>query len=66
MAPGLLPIAVQTAAATMSVGATVVRSDQAARASVAVEHGAVRVAAAGAAVVTATRVGDRLIVTLTY
>jgi hypothetical protein len=66
MAPGLLLIAAQSAAATMSVGATVVRSDQAARPSVAVERGAIRVVNAGPAVVTTTRVGDRLIVTLTY
>jgi hypothetical protein len=65
MAPGLLLIAAQ-AAATMSVGATVVRPDQAARPSVSVERGAVRIANAGAAVVTTARVGDRLIVTLTY
>jgi len=66
MAPALLLIAAQTAAATLSVGATVVRSDQAARPSVAVERGVVRVADAGPAVVTTARVGDRLIVTLTY
>lgn len=65
MAPGLLLIAAQ-AAATMSVGATVVRPDQAARPSVAVERGAVRIANAGPAIVTTVRDGDRLIVTLTY
>jgi hypothetical protein len=66
MAPALLLIAAQTAAATLSVGATVVRADRAARPSVAVERGAVRVRDAGPAVVTTARVGDRLIVTLTY
>ena len=66
MAPGSFLIAVQAAAATMSVGATVVRSDQAARPSVAIERGAVRVANAGAAAVTTARDGDRIIVTLTY
>jgi hypothetical protein len=66
MAPGLLLIAAQAASATLSVGATVVRPDQVARPSVGVEHGAVRIANAGPAVVTTARVGDRLIVTLTY
>lgn len=66
MAHGLLLIAAQIATATLSVGATVVRSDQAARPSVAVERGAVRVVNAGPAVVTTARDGDRLIVTLTY
>ena len=66
MASGLLLIAVQTATATLSVGATVVRPDQIARPSVGVERGAVRVANAGPATVTMARVGDRLIVTLTY
>jgi len=65
MAPGLLLIAAQ-AAATMSVGATVVRPDPAVRPTVAVERGAVRVANAGAAVVTTTRDAERIIVTLTY
>ena len=66
MALGLLLIAAQAATATMSVGATVVRSGDAARPSVAVERGAVRVVNAGAATVTTARDGDRIIVTLTY
>jgi hypothetical protein len=61
-----LLIAAQMATATLSVGATVVRADQAARPSVALERGAVRVAGAGPAIVTTARDGDRLIVTLTY
>lgn len=56
----------QSATASMSVGATVVRHDAAARPTVAVERGAVRVANAGSAVVTTARDRDRLIVTLTY
>ena len=66
MAPGLLLIAAQTATATMSVGATVVRAEPVARPSVAVARGAVRVEGAGAAAVTTARDGDRIIVTLTY
>ena len=66
MAPGLLLIAAQAAAATLSVGATVVRYEPAARPTVTVERGAVRVGNARAAVVTAVRAGDRIIVTLTY
>ena len=66
MAPGLLLIAAQAAAATMSVGATVVRPEAIVRPSVAVERGAVRIANAGSAIVTTARDGDRLIVTLTY
>jgi len=66
MAPGLLLIAAQAASATLSVGATVVRPDQVARPSVAIERGTLRIANAGPAVVTTARDGDRLIVTLTY
>ncbi|HEV2817143.1 MAG TPA: hypothetical protein VGW40_07985 [Allosphingosinicella sp.] len=66
MAFGPFLIAVQAAAATMNVGATVVRSDQIARPSVAVERGAVRIANAGPAAVTTARDGDRIVVTLTY
>jgi len=58
--------AAQSATGSMSVGATVVRSEEAARPTVAVERGAVRVANAGSAAVTTARDGDRIIVTLTY
>jgi hypothetical protein len=67
MALGLILLGMaQSATASMSVGATVVRSEAAARPSVAVERGAVRVTGAEGAIVTNARVGDRLIVTLTY
>jgi hypothetical protein len=56
----------QSAGASMSVGATVVRYEAVARPTVAVERGAVRVANSGAAAVTTVRDGDRIIVTLTY
>jgi hypothetical protein len=67
MALGLILLGMaQGATGAMSVGATVVRDQAAARPTVAVERGAVRVANAGAAAVTTHRDGDRIIVTLTY
>ena len=67
MALGLILLGMaQGATASISVGATVVRYEAAARPTVAVERGAVRVANAGAAAVTTHRDGDRIIVTLTY
>ena len=66
MALGLLLLGAQTATATMSVGATVVRHEEVARPQVTLQRGAVRVRDAGGAVVTTARDGDRLIVTLTY
>ena len=67
MALGLILIGIaQGATASMSVGATVVRSEVAARPSVAVERGAVRVANSGGAAVTAERDGDRIVITFTY
>ena len=67
MALGLILLGMaQSATASMSVGATVVRYEAAARPTVAVERGAVRVANAGAAARHHPRDGDRIIVTLTY
>lgn len=62
----LATAAVQSATGSMSVGATVVRSEATARPTVAVERGAVRVANSAGAAVTTERAGDRIIVTLTY
>lgn len=66
MAFGLLLLGVQTATATLSVGATVVRPAEIARPAVAVERGVLRIEGARGAIVTSARDGDRLIVTLTY
>ena len=67
MALGLILLGMaQSAGASMSVGATVVRYEAAARPTAAVERGAVRVANSGAAAVATVRDGDRIIVTLTY
>jgi hypothetical protein len=67
MALGLILLAIaQSATSSLSVGATVVRSEAAARPAVAVERGAVRVANAGGAAVSTERDGDRIVVTLTY
>jgi hypothetical protein len=67
MALGLILLGMaQSATGSISVGATVVRYEQAARPSAAVERGAVRVANSGSAVVTTARDGDRIVVTLTY
>lgn len=66
MATALLLLAAQAATATLSVGATVVRPEQVARPSVALERGEVRVEGTGPALVTTARDGDRIVVTLTY